>query len=95
MGKQRRHLKLVRATTSRRHSTLLDLVRRIQDMGLRDEEVVATISQLIESGEVVLCSTFSSTYFEPPVEGSADSATADKGSTTALGTLPVRFARQS
>jgi hypothetical protein len=94
MTKQRRHLKLVRAKAGRQRSTLLDLVRRIQDMGLRDEEVVATISKLIESGEVVLCSTFASSC-EPPVGGAADSATAGKGSTAAPGALPVRFARQS
>jgi len=92
MGKQRRYLRLVSAKPARRRSTLLDLVRSIQDTGRGDEEVVATISELIESGEVVLCGTFAGAALEPSVDGAAGSATTDKVTPTS-GLASVRFAR--
>jgi hypothetical protein len=57
MGKRERHLRLVRGKKARQRCTLLELVRRIQDTGRDDDEVVAIIARLIESGSVVLCGT--------------------------------------
>lgn len=75
-GKETRHLKLVAGKGARRRCTLLDLVQRIQDTGRGDEEVVATIAQLIESGEVVFYGTFADGSLDPSVDGDSGAATA-------------------
>jgi hypothetical protein len=88
MAKQRRHLKLVSGKAPRQRCTLLDLVQRIQDTGRGDEEIVATIAQLIESGEVVLCGAFAGSSIKPFLESSPGSEAAAVPDATA-----VRFAR--
>jgi len=92
MGKQARHLKLVRGKATRRRCTLMDLVQRIQDTGRGDEEVVATIARLIESGEVVLSGTFADGVLNPPVDGDSGAATADNVGAPS-GASSARFAR--
>jgi hypothetical protein len=44
------------ATT--RKSTLLDLVQAVSDYATSDDEVVATVAYLINSGKVLLCGNF-------------------------------------
>ena len=39
-------------------ATLLDLVRTISDYAINDDEIVATVAYLVNSGQVVLCGTF-------------------------------------
>ena len=39
-------------------ATLLDLVRTISDYAMNDDEIVATVAYLVNSGQVVLCGTF-------------------------------------
>jgi len=39
-------------------STLLDLVQTINDYATSDDEVVATVAYLVNSGKVLLCGNF-------------------------------------
>jgi hypothetical protein len=39
-------------------STLLDLVQAINDYATSDDEVVATVTYLVNSGKVLLCGNF-------------------------------------
>ena len=39
-------------------STLLDLVQTINDYATNDDEVVATVAYLVNSGKVLLCGNF-------------------------------------
>ena len=39
-------------------STLLDLVQAVSDFAKSDDEIVATVAYLINSGKVLLCGTF-------------------------------------
>ncbi|HVN84854.1 MAG TPA: hypothetical protein VMW17_08435 [Candidatus Binatia bacterium] len=41
-----------------RRSTLLELVRTVQDLAASDEEVVAIITHMLATGRVVLTRTF-------------------------------------
>jgi hypothetical protein len=41
-----------------RKSTLLDLVQAVSDYATSDDEVVATVAYLINSGKVLLCGNF-------------------------------------
>ena len=38
--------------------TLLDLVQTVSDCATSDDEIVATVASLINSGRVLLCGTF-------------------------------------
>jgi hypothetical protein len=38
--------------------TLLDLVQAVSDFATNDEEIVATVAYLINSGKVLLCGNF-------------------------------------
>lgn len=88
MGKQRRHLKLVKSR--RRRCTLLELVQRVQDSGRGDEDVVATLARLIETGRVVLSGKLAGASFGPEetrgTEATPNDAAAVSGAT-------IRFAR--
>jgi hypothetical protein len=75
---------------ARQRCTLLDLVRRVQDTGLGDAEVVATIARLIESGRVVLYGTIAGVAAG---RSKARTPTADDDTTPAASTGKVRFAR--
>ena len=44
------------ATT--RKSTLLDLLQAVSDYAASDDEIVATVAYLINSGQVLLCGNF-------------------------------------
>jgi hypothetical protein len=44
--------------TLHRESTLLDLIQAVSDSAQNDDEVVATVAYLINSGRVRLCGTF-------------------------------------
>ena len=44
--------------TLRRQCTLLDLVQVVNEFARNDDEVVATVTYLINSGRVRLCGTF-------------------------------------
>ena len=44
--------------TLRRECTLLDLVQVVNEFARNDDEVVATVTYLINSGRVRLCGTF-------------------------------------
>jgi len=89
MGQQRRHLKLIKGKATRQRGTLLELVRKIQDSERGDEEVVATIARLIESGRVVLSGTFAGTSSEP----SEIRKTVVAGGTAPASVGTLRFAR--
>ena len=39
-------------------STLLDLVQTVSTYATSDEEIVATVASLVNSGQVLLCGTF-------------------------------------
>jgi hypothetical protein len=41
-----------------RKSTLLDLVQAVSDYAVSDDEIVATVAYLINSGQVLLCGNF-------------------------------------
>ena len=39
-------------------ATLLDLVQTVSDYATSDNEIVATVASLVNSGQVLLCGTF-------------------------------------
>ena len=45
-------------------STLLDLVQTISTYATSDEEIVATVASLVNSGQVLLCGTFAGAKIE-------------------------------
>jgi hypothetical protein len=89
-GQQQSHLRLIKGKVASRHCTLLELIEKIQDTQPGDDEVVATIARLIESGRVVLCGTLASTPSEP---SEISEPTTCHDTTPAVSTGPVRFAR--
>ena len=50
--------------TTPSHYTLLDLVRTVSAFATSDEELVATVASLINSGQVLLCGTFAGARIE-------------------------------
>jgi hypothetical protein len=56
-------------------TTLLDLVQTVSDYAATDDEIVATVAYLINSGKVLLCGNFAGARIDLSVSGYA-SATA-------------------
>ena len=58
--------------TLRRECTLLDLVQVVNEFARNDDEVVATVTYLINSGRVRLCGTFAGAKIavRPPLPSS-------------------------
>jgi len=56
----------------RRQCTLLDLVQVVNEFACNDDEVVATVTYLINSGRVRLCGTFAGAKIavRPPLPSS-------------------------
>lgn len=57
------------ATSSK--STLLDLVQTASDFATNDNEIVATVAYLINSGKVLLCGNFAGAKIDLSVPASA------------------------
>jgi len=48
--------------------TLLDLVQAVSDFAASDDEIVATVAYLINSGTVRLCGTFAGAKIDLPAQ---------------------------
>jgi len=57
--------------TTPSHYTLLDLVWTVSAFATSDEELVATVASLINSGQVLLCGTFAGARIELSASASA------------------------
>ena len=57
--------------TTHRTMTLLDVVEAVSEYTTSDEEVVATVASLINSGRVLLCGTFAGARIDLSVPTSA------------------------
>jgi len=73
--------------------TLLELIQKIQDSERGDDEVVATIARLIESGRVVLCNAFSGTTSGSAVPDANRKSPARNERTATARNGKIRFAR--
>ena len=48
-------------------ATLLDLVQAVSDFATSDDEIVATVTYLINSGKVLLCGNFAGATIDLPL----------------------------
>ena len=58
------------AMATQRQSTLLDLIQSVSDSANNDDEIVATVAYLINSGRVRLCGNFAGAKINtrPPLD---------------------------